>query len=58
MEFEDYEEKINSIGEIETFGQLSKQNIKKSGLRLKVMKWSSRTLKVQICTKKRQEILF
>lgn len=45
MEFEDYEEKINSIGEIETFGQLSKQNIKKSGLRLKVMKWSSRTSK-------------
>ena len=58
MEFEDYEKKINSIGEIETFGQLSKQNINKSGLQLKVMKWSSRTSKVQICTNKRQEILF
>lgn len=28
MEFEDYEKKINSIGEIKTFGQLSKQKHK------------------------------
>ena len=39
MEFENYAKRINSIREIETFGQLSKEKKKKkTGLRLEIIR--------------------
>ena len=38
MEFEDYAKRINSIREIETFGQLPKEKQKQTGLRLNIIR--------------------
>ena len=42
MEFEDFAKRINSLKEIETFGQLPKEKQKQGQFLVKTIRWFSR----------------